>query len=139
MNTLLSTLKTHVKTAYPGIRGVEVTPHLSAVPSGAGFPAVGLVDGGIQTLTEDSYMREEALSVTIAVYVRYVKEADITGTAGIEAITKALKDYFSTLDINNYQITVASPESGIVAGNLDQDFVIAKTIELRIIREVILP
>lgn len=137
MNTLLTTLKTHVRTAYSGIKGVEVTPYLSAVPDGSGFPAVGLIDGGIQTLEDNVYMREEALSVTLVVYVRYVKETDITGTAGIEAITKTVKDYFSKLQISNYQIAVVGPESGLIAGDLGQDLVIAKTIELRIIREVI--
>jgi len=136
MNSLLTALKAHVKTAYSGIRLVEVIPHLAAVPNGSGFPSVGLMDSRTETTDEQEGLRDERLVVTVAVYVRYIKEADVIGTAGIAAITQTIRNYFSDLEnVGGVQLLSAGPISGITAGNLDQDFIIAKTFDITFFRE----
>lgn len=141
MTELMNSLKDHVETAFPDVKNVEIIPHFTAVPGEAGFPAVGIIDGGIEPLTEGIGLRDESLAVTIAVYFRYVDEDDIIGDSGILAAVDSIKDYFAKLatedlDVSGCQLVHVGNISGIHAGALDQDFVIAKTIELLFHREV---
>ena len=82
MKTLLLAIKAELQSKVTAVldRDVYITEDLHLIPKAGGYPALGIKDGGTDFALESSINETDTLTVTIAVYVRLIKdEAGIIG------------------------------------------------------------
>ncbi len=136
MKELLIWVKDRIKGNLNTVKKVKIVPDVYMIPDEKGFPAMGVVDEGIQRENIKNQIKEK-LNIKIAIYQSVMREeASIIGdvkSQGIEDIIKDITNLFknSFPEGGYYYNVIIKDESGTQALTSDYErFIVMKTINL---------
>ena len=144
MKTLLTSIQAKLATQLTYLTGVFIVPDFYVFPKEAGYPMIGLLDGGDENSAREKGARLERLRISIGIYQAIARpEASVIGEGTDKGILEIKGDVMDELRDENFSSVymvpfyIRSSKTQALESRGYEGFVAFKSIDLEYLKEVV--